>query len=213
MKKTFSDILKCPDFKFDSKTCSACWNEFVEIFKLNESVIKKVAGDKHMGFCALVSVIIGALSGPVINVFMLSHLNVMLSGFYFSSLFFLVFFQVFIVILGMAITTLIAVKLFNGSGDFSGIFRVLGLAYGVFAVNLVFLIFPFLLGLSNFILNIWFFIVSFVVVRVVFGLSNLNTFLTILVPLVSLSFLTLFLRFFNVFSGVGMHHIMMMSWT
>lgn len=202
------NLIVLPSFKYDSKAFRSAWEYVLGIIRFDRKVLKSAAVDTKMGFYALVGIVAGALSVSLATFFLLPLWGGGMMRFYLSGMFFGFFYQVLIFVLGLIVMAFVAKKLFKGQVDFPGFFRVMGLAYFVYAILLVTLIFPFLFGILTFLLNIWLFAFCFFAIRTLFGLSNVNTLLTILVSAVGLYFVGMILAMFNVFSGAGGFHMM-----
>ncbi|MBD3327962.1 hypothetical protein GF340_01515 [Candidatus Peregrinibacteria bacterium] len=200
--------LQAPKFDFKHLDLKKAFNMFIEILKLNKTEIKKVAGTGKIDTAALIFLLIGAFAGPIgymvfgYKVF-LATVRIGIGNLITQGVF-----TAIIVVAAMLLITLVATRLFKGKGNFLGIFRVLGLAYGLNVVMFFAALLPSIGGILSLLAGVWMIAVMYVAISEIFSLDATNTILTMLVSIIALMIVSAI--FDSITGGYGGYQLQML---
>jgi len=184
-KKGTDPAMEMPKIDMKDVNVGNAFQQFVSIMKLDKKAIEAVAKNEKGGAVAGLFLLVGAIAGPLAGWLFGTRLGPIVVRSQLSEMLVGAVFAVVIAALTIFITTLVATRLFKGKGSFAEFFRVMGLVYGAYVLNILGGLVPALSPIIALVVAIWVLVVSYVAIKTVFKLDDTNAVLTIIVTVVA----------------------------
>lgn len=176
--------LALPKFDFGNMDFGAAFKKFVEVAKLNKTVMSEVANDEKLNSVALVFWVVSFLAAPLgMLIFGISFFGVTVRPGV-TDVLFEVLRSLLMSAAGLYAVTLVANRLFKGKGSLAQMFRLMGFVSLINVLILVGYLLPGLLMIIGLVVAIWTAIVGFNALQIAFSLDAKNAAFTLVVTFV-----------------------------
>lgn len=184
-KKKTDPAMEMPKIDLKDVNIGNALQQFISILKLDKKVMEAVAKNEKGGAAAVLFLVVGAVAGPLSGFIFGTRLGPIVVRTELGATLVSAVFGVAVAALTIFITSLVATRLFKGKGTFAEFFRVLGLVYGAYVLNIIGGLLPTLAPIVTLVVAIWVLVVSFVAIKEIFKLDDTNAVLTIIVTVVA----------------------------